>query len=558
MNKKITELQSLMHQHKIDAYVIPSHDEFYSEIVPKENARLEYISNFSGSNGIAVITKGKKHFLFTDGRYLAQAAIETDDSFEILDMANVNFQKWLIDYSQKHVIGLNSKLHNIRFIDNLINKTQNIYITEQNLIDQVWTSRPNSIEHNIFEHEIKYAGRSSEEKISALRQELKKQKVECFILNTPESICWLLNIRGNYTESTPIIFAYLIITDKKLSLFSDAIIDKKQQKYFADNQIDYHDISVLEQFVKTQKTQKNIYTTTRAPFWLKEKVPSIKITEDPSELPRSCKNKTEIENAIIAHNKDSRALTLCLEWIKKSVNNKDLCEQDVVEKLMQYRSKENNFICPSFDSIVGFKDNGAIIHYRPDQKTSKKIIGNGLLLIDSGGQYLEGTTDTTRTIAIGTPTKDEIHDFTLVLKGHIKLATAIFPEGTTGSQLDILARSPLWDNGKDYAHGTGHGVGSFLSVHEGPQRIGKGNNVALQEGMILSIEPGFYKAKKYGIRIENLAYIKKSTNFKEYLEFELLTKVPIETNLVDFKLLDSEEKKWLEEYNHICNNLNIE
>lgn len=558
MNKKIEALQALMHQHKIDAYVIPSHDEFYSEIVPKENARLEYITNFSGSNGIAVITKGKKHFLFTDGRYLTQAAIETDDSFEILDMANINFQKWLINYAQKHIIGLNSKLHNIRFIDNLIKKNQNISITDHNLIDQVWTSRPNAIEHNIFEHQIKYAGRSSADKISAFRQELKKQNIECFILNTPESICWLLNIRGNYTKSTPIIFAYLFVTANRLALFSDATIDKKLKKYFADNHINYADISALEQFVKTLKVKTNVYTTTRAPFWLKEKVPHIKITEDPSELPRSCKNKAEIVNAVIAHNKDSRALTSCLKWIKKKANNGFLCEQDIVEKLMQYRSKEDNFVCPSFDSIVGFKDNGAIIHYRPDQKTSKKIIGSGLLLIDSGGQYLEGTTDTTRTIAIGNPTKDEMHNFTLVLKGHIKLATAAFPEGTTGSQLDILARSPLWKNGKDYAHGTGHGVGSFLSVHEGPQRISKGNHIPLQEGMILSIEPGFYKAKKYGIRIENLAYIKKSTRFKGYLEFELLTKVPIETNLVDFELLDPKEKKWLEEYNHACNNLNIE
>lgn len=558
MKNKIFELQQLMHHHKIDAYVMPSHDEFYSEIVPKQNARLEYISNFSGSNGIAVITKGKKHFLFTDGRYLTQASIEINDCFEIIDMTTTNFKEWLKEYSKEYTVGFNSKLHNISFLDSLLKQTKNIKSIEENLVDEIWKSRPQPIEHKIFEHSIKYAGKSVENKISSFRKELKKQKAEYFIINTPESICWLLNIRGNYIKTTPIIFAYLIITETKLWLFSDAKIDNKLKQYFAKNNLDYYNISKLEQFLNSLKKQKNIYTTVRTPFWLKNKIPNIKIIQDPSELSRACKNKTEISNAIIAHNKDSKALTACLRWIKKVLRNNELYEADVVDKLLYYRKQNKTFIYPSFDSIVGFKENGAIIHYKPNKNTSKKITGNGLLLIDSGGQYLEGTTDITRTISIGTPTKEEIHNFTLVLKGHIKLATAIFPEGTTGSQLDILARSPLWNDGKDYAHGTGHGVGSFLSVHEGPQAIRKGNHTTLQEGMILSIEPGFYKTKKYGIRIENLAYIKKSTRFKGYLEFELLTKVPIETNLVDFTLLDSNEKDWLEKYNNACNNLKIE
>jgi Xaa-Pro aminopeptidase len=560
MTSKISELQQLMLSNKIDALLIPSHDEFYSEIVPPHKARLQYITGFSGSNGVSVITKGKKHFLFTDGRYLTQAKQELPENFEIIDMTSISVLKWLENFLNTNILGIQNKLHSIDFVETILknHKQENIKILDENLVDIIWQSKPQPEAASIFEYQLKYSGTSTKIKLQDFKQKMKEQNIDTFILNTPESICWLLNIRGRDSLFSPIVFAYLIITQNSTTIFLDTNLDKNIKKYFIKNQIEVFDFSQLDKFLDTIKNQKNIFTTKLAPFWLKEKIATITTTQDLSELPRACKNKIEIANAIIAHNKDSIALTQCLIWIKSAVKTNKLSEISISDKLLEFRAKQQNFMYPSFNSIVGFQENGAIIHYKPTPETNNTISGKGLLLIDSGGQYLEGTTDTTRTIVIGNPTKEQIKDFTLVLKGHIQLITAIFPEGTTGSQLDILARSPLWKEGKDYAHGTGHGVGSFLSVHEGPQAISKNNNIKLQEGMILSIEPGFYKTKKYGIRIENLAYIKKSTRLKGYLEFEVLTKVPIETELVDFSLLTDKEQNWLNNYNADCNNLMTE
>ncbi|MBP9791981.1 MAG: aminopeptidase P family protein [Rickettsiales bacterium] len=557
MTNKILELQKLMLLEKIDALLIPSHDEFYSEIVPPHKARLEYLTGFSGSNGIAVITTSKKHFLFTDGRYLVQAKQELSENFEIIDLTSTSLLKWLESFLNSNILGLHNKLHSIEYVELILKKytQKNIKILDKNLVDIIWQSKPQPRTTSIFEYKIKYSGTPTKTKLENFKQQMKEQNIDTFILNTPESICWLLNIRGQDSLFSPIVFAYLIITQNSTTLFLDATLDKNTKQYFNKNQIEFFPFSQLENFLDKIKNHKNIVTTKKAPFWLKEKIATITTTPDLSELPRACKNKTEISNAVLAHNKDSIALTHCLIWIKEAVKTKKLSEISISDKLLEFRSKQQNFMYPSFNSIVGFKENGAIIHYKAQPKTNKKIFGAGLLLIDSGGQYLEGTTDTTRTIVIGTPTKEQIRNFTLVLKGHIQLLTAIFPEGTTGNQLDTLARNPLWKEGKDYAHGTGHGVGSFLSVHEGPQAISRNNHIKLQEGMILSIEPGFYKTKKYGIRIENLAYIKKSTRLKGYLEFEVLTKVPIETQLVDFSLLTTEEKNWLNNYNEDCNNL---
>ena len=271
-------------------------------------------------------------------------------------------------------------------------------------------------------------------------------------------------------------------------------------------------------------------------------------------MPKACKNKTELQGALKAGIKDTKALMNFFNWLYKTLKKTTLTELDIVDKLIQFRKEQKNFISPSFPSIVGFNSNGAVIHYHPKPASNKKITGNGILLIDSGSQYLEGTTDITRTIAIGKPSSEQIHNFTLVLKGHINLITAVFPQGTCGSQLDILAHLALWKEGKDYDHGTGHGVGSVLDVHEGPQNISRNSLVPLKEGMIVSIEPGFYKPKYYGIRIENLAYIKKA-KFPGYLTFEALTYVPIDLKLVDFNILTKDEADWLKNYNKKCDEI---
>ena len=360
---------------------------------------------------------------------------------------------------------------------------------------------------------------------------------------------WLLNIRSKNVPFMPCIPCYLIVDKSgKVLLFTDNYYNDNVEKYFRNNNVAVYDLAELPNQLKKYDT-KPVQISIQASHWLWQLLKNPIAGEDPCLLTKACKNKTELIGAQTACLLDSKAIMKCLNWTKTA--KVQITELDISNKILEFQRQEKTFVSSSFPSIVAFKENASLVHYRPTEIANKCVQGNGLLLIDAGGQYLSGTTDTTRTIALGQPTKEQIHNFTLVLKGHLNLIMAVFPEGTSGEQLDSLARMYLWHEGKDYDHGTGHGVGSFLSVHEGPQNIAKHASAPLCANMIVSIEPGFYKPGEYGIRIENLAYVKKHKT-PGYLSFEVLTFIIIDENLIDFTMLTDQEIQWVRSYNKRC------
>jgi Xaa-Pro aminopeptidase len=539
MSKNILNLKKLFSKHKINGYLIPSSDEFLNEYTPSHLRRLEYVTGFSGSYGIAIITD-KKNFLITDGRYLLQAKDEIPKDFTIVEGITK------IEGLELGIIGYDPMLFSEATIKNLKDRKLKLVAIEKNLVDLIWKEKPKESNRAVLLLDKKYTGLSSSEKVKTILKTL-DSKADFLLITNPDSICWLLNIRGHDVPFTPVLLSYLLLSKTgKITLFCDP---KKVShiKGIEVAELEGLKIKFKEIIKKKQKVQLD---PSKTPSWFVgvggEQI--IKAT-DPIALPKACKNEVEIKGIISAHIEDGVALTKFLYWLSVNIT-KGVDEMLASAKLHDFRKARNLFQYPSFETISAFGANAAIIHYKPSTKTNKKITKKGLYLIDSGGQYLNGTTDVTRTLCFGKPTSEQKRNYTLVLKGHIALATAKFPEGTTGSQLDILARQFLWQNGLDYKHGTGHGVGHFLSVHEGPQNISKNpSSVPLKENMIISNEPGFYKAGEYGIRIENLVRVIKSKT-KGFLEFQTITMVPIATNLIEKKLLTPTELNWVKEYNN--------
>lgn len=524
----------------LDYFLLPNSDEFGSEYLPDYAKRLEFITGFSGSNAFVIIGQKKSAF-FTDGRYTIQAKKEVDSSiFEIFNLANKSPLLWLLEQNELLKIGFDSKLHNINFVVTYKqNFEENLIALDKNLVDEIWQNQPKFIKSKIFKHPIKYCGISSKTKINKIIADLDND-IDALIITDPASICWLFNIRAADIEYSPLLLSY-------------AIIDKNGNSEF------FH--QSLPKIVQSNQKLKIQLDFNQTNHWLYQILQQHNIVivnkTNPCLAKKAIKNKVEINNAIIAHKIDGLAVTKFLFWLKTSIEqNHKIDELSASKKLLEFRKANKKFFYPSFATIAGFGSNGAIIHYHSSQKTNKTIRGNSLFLIDSGGQYLEGTTDITRTIAVGTPSKVMIENFTRVLKGHIAIARAKFPQGTKGSDLDALARYHLWQSGIDYEHGTGHGVGSFSSVHEAPPSISKrGGGVALQEGMILSNEPGYYEDGKYGIRIENLMIVEKTTQTKlqkklkkQFLQFQTISLAPIDNRLIDFAMLTYPEKKWLNKY----------
>lgn len=558
----IHTLISLFKNYNIDFYIIPSTDEFLNEYVPEYNNRLKFITNFTGSNGIAVVSKNNKNIFFTDGRYLSQSRQQIDSSFEIKDMQSESFNFYTAQLlKNNYKIGIDPNLHSAYQIENIqkLSKNNNLVSIKQNLIDTLWDKKPSKPRTTIFEYNLMYSGKSFKEKkqqiISHITSTLANKNAEFLILTDPHSICWLTNIRGDDLPCIPLALCYAILPikqpSKNIRIFIDSSYTVKDSLYCENNEISFENIDTIHEEIS--KIKSHVLIAKNAPYAFIKALSNYSNIPDPCALFQACKNPVEIRNAVSIHKQDSAALSNFIAWIKnKTANdetNSKITELSLENKLLEFRKQQKDFVSNSFNPIIGFQENGAIIHYKSSKETNKVITGNGLLLIDSGGQYLGGTTDTTRTIAIGNPTEEQIHNFTLVLKGHIKVATAIFKEGETGSGLDKLARMFLQSEHKDFPHSTGHGVGNFLSVHEGPQSISKKSSIPLKPGMIVSIEPGFYKENSYGIRIENLAYIKKSPKHVGFLEFETLTRVPIDTKLIDESLLDDNELQWLKHQN---------
>ena len=540
MKNYIKELRSKFKKYEIDGYIIPKNDDFFTEY-SKLN-RLEVISNFSGSAGLAIILKNK-NYLFTDGRYTIQSKIESGKNFKIY-----GFEK-LINCSlfKNLTIGIDPKLFTNTQIKNYFLKYNKIKYVEKNLIDEI-KKQKEYIPTPFFSLNKNIVGESINSKLNKITKYLKKNKSDYIFISAPENVAWTLNIRGGDGPNSPIPNSRLLVSkSKKILLISNLKKCKQLLKNKVIKKDEFLDENNLPSRIPYLKGKNFIVDDKSCSIFyenlIKSKFKIIK-REDPIYLLKAIKNKTEIKNMINAHILDGVALTKFLYWIKK-INKKKINEVEAAKKLESFRKKNKNFLYPSFDTIAGSGKNGAIVHYRAKKENCRNINKRDVFLCDSGGQYKYGTTDVTRTICFSKQ-KQNIKDiFTKVLKGHIAVATTDINKDDTGKKIDKRARKFLNKSNLDYAHGTGHGVGFFLNVHEGPQSITKINTIKIKEGMILSNEPGYYKTNKYGIRIENLVYVKK---IKRNLLFKNLTMAPIEKELINFDLLTVKEKNYLFKY----------
>ncbi len=540
MKNYIKELRSKFKKYEIDGYVIPKNDDYFTEY-SKLN-RLEVISNFSGSAGLAIILKNK-NYLFTDGRYTIQSKIESGKKFKIY-----GFEK-LINCSlfKNLTLGIDPKLFTNTQIKNYFLKHNKIKYVEKNLIDEIKKQR----EHTsipFFSLDKNIVGESINSKLNKITKYLKKNKCDYIFISAPENVAWTLNIRGGDGPNSPIPNSRLIVSkSKKILLISNLKNCKQLLKNKIIKKEEFLDVNYLPSKIIHLKGKKFIVDGKSCSIFYENLIKSkFKIInrDDPTYLLKAIKNKTEIKNMTNAHISDGVALTKFLFWIKK-INKKKINEVEAAKKLENFRKLDKNFLYPSFDTIAGSGKNGAIVHYRAKKENCRTINKKDILLCDSGGQYKYGTTDVTRTICFSKQKQNIKNIFTKVLKGHIAVATTNISKDDTGKKIDKRARKFLNESNLDYAHGTGHGVGFFLNVHEGPQSITKINTVKIREGMILSNEPGYYKANEYGIRIENLVYVKK---VNKKLSFQNFTMAPIEKDLINFSLLTVNEKNYLFKY----------
>ena len=546
MNSKIIlKLKRLFKNYNIDGYIVPKNDAYFSEFSSPD--RLKIISNFSGSAGYAIILK-KKNFLFVDGRYTIQAKIESGKQFKIVEVPVYSPKDFLNRVGQKLNLGFDPHLFTNFSIKKNFGKNCNLIPIKDNLIDIISKKINKKSITAFYNLDKSIVGESIDNKINKVIKSIKAKNIDNIFISAPENVAWLLNLRGKDHPNSPIPNCKLILTkDKKIYFFSCP------KKIFKIKKIkDYKKL----QFVKYENFEKVIEVLKGKNFSIDKLSCSIfnentiksffkiKSNIDPCYSMKSIKNKLEINNMINAHIEDGVALTKFIFWIKNT-NKKKITEISAQKKLEQFRKLNKNYLFPSFNTIAGTGSNGAIIHYKAKKGSEKIIKKNHIFLCDSGGQYKYGTTDVTRTICFSKQKLTIKDKYTKVLKGHISVALTNLKKINTGRQIDLQARKFLKKDGLDYSHGTGHGVGFFLNVHEGPQAISKYNSIKLKEGMILSNEPGYYKEGHYGIRIENLIYIKKENN---KLKFENLTLAPLEKDLINFDLLNNNEKDYLFKY----------
>ncbi len=547
---KIKKLRNSFKKYKIDGYIVPKNDEFLAEYIDEHNNRLNFISSFSGSAGYALILK-KKSYLFVDGRYTLQAKNESSRNFKIIEIHKIKPFKILENIRKKLKIGFDPKLFSeLNLLNNFKARNTILVPVEENLVDKIWLNKPKEKSHKFFILKSKDVGKNYKSKINLLSKILKKNKINKLLISAPENIAWLLNIRGYNTKYSPLPNCHAIFdTKKKITLIVNKNkINNKFKKYFK-NFLNYVEPKHISKFLKNVNNKEVfLIDNYSCSFFYKRLIKKkFKYFEkiDPIFALKAKKNSTEISNSIKSHIFDGVALTKFIYWMKKNIYKYSISEISAEKKLESFRKKNRNYKFPSFGTISGSGPNGAIVHYKANSNSNRLIKKNDIYLCDSGGQYHYGTTDVTRTLCFSNQSNKIKNIFTSVLKGHIAVATHNFRKNTVGKDLDLIARAPLKKMGLDYAHGTGHGVGYFLNVHEGPQSISKYNRVKLHEGMIISNEPGYYKTNKFGIRIENLVYIKK---IKNKLKFENLTLAPIDKDLINFKLLNTKEKKYLNDY----------
>ena len=564
---RLKALREQLKADKLDGFVVPLTDEHMSEYVGSYAQRLAWLTGFQGSAGSAVVLP-EEAAIFVDGRYTLQVRSQVDGKdWSYQSVPETSAADWLKEHApQGGRVGYDPWLHSRDWVkkatESLAARGAELVAVEQNPIDKVWSNRPEASKAHLIVQPDQYAGRSSADKRHEIADWLEKQGADAAVLSALDSIAWAFNVRGADVSRTPVALAFALVrSDGTADLYVDPEKVSTEVRQHLGNGVRLHDRSAFEAALEELKGQTVAVDPERAVaaiFSALDKAGAkIVAVRDPTILPKAIKNPVEIAGQKSAQERDGAAISRFLHWVQKEAPKGDLDELKASDHLEALRRENTEIRDLSFDTISGAGPNGAIVHYKSSEKTNRKLEKGTLYLVDSGGQYVDGTTDITRTVAIGEPTQEMRDRFTRVLKGHIAIATAVFPKGTRGSQLDSFARRPLWEAGLDYAHGTGHGVGSFLSVHEGPQRISpvgssqSGGDEPLQSGMILSNEPGYYKTGEYGIRIENLVLVVETPvegAEKETLGFETLTFAPIERRLVDVSMLSDSELAWLNDY----------
>ena len=564
-SEKISALRQKMHENQIDAFIVYSADPHMSEYLPEEWQERSWLSGFTGSAGFVVITADKAG-LWTDGRYFVQAPKELHGSgIDLMkegEEETPHYIDWIIaEIPQNGTVAVNALATSNSNWEMLQEKlsAKNITLKDQPLLKEIWTDRnPGAKKNPIFVHPVERAGKSVTEKLADIRQKMEGLGASVHIISSLDDVAWTLNLRGSDVQSNPVFLGYIILTKNEAKLF----VDLEKLEVEARKQMDESLVKMMpyEEFFTELQNIKN-ETVLISPNSNQSIFEALKAENQfikapvPGNLMKAVKNAAELEGFRTVMQRDGVAMVKFLYWLTHQAGKEEMTEYSIGEKLRGFRAEGKNFVGESFGSIVGYIENGAIMHYSAPREGSKPVTNDSSILVDSGGQYLEGTTDITRTLALGAVSDEFKHNCTLALKGMIQLSMVKFPKGTRGVQLDAFARLALWNEAKDYNHGTGHGVGSFMNVHEGPQNIRKDMNFQeLIPGMVLSNEPGFYWENHYGIRHENLIAVKesKTTEFGTFYEFETLTICPFDRNVIATSLLTQPEKDWLNSYHEWC------
>ena len=562
IKERIHALRMTFRPNNIKAFIIPSTDPHLSEYVAPYWMSREWISGFTGSAGTAVILMDKAG-LWTDSRYFLQAEKELEGSgitlYKEMLPETPSITKFLCqNLKPGESVSIDGKMFSVQQVEQM-KEDLAPYQLQVNLfgdpLKNIWKDRPSMPDAPAFIYDVKYAGKSCGEKVAAIRTELKKKGIFALFLSSLDEIAWTLNLRGSDVHCNPVIVSYLLVTQDEVVYFiSPEKITQEVNEYLQEQQVSLRKYDEAESFLNSFAGENILIDPKKTNYAIYSAInPACKVVrgESPVTLLKAIRNEQEIAGIHHAMQRDGVALVKFLKWLEASVLSGKETELSVDRKLHEFRAAQPLYMGESFDTIAGYKEHGAIVHYSATEESDVTLQSKGFLLLDSGAQYLDGTTDITRTIALGELTEEEKTDYTLILKGHIALAMAKFPAGTRGAQLDVLARMPIWSHGMNFLHGTGHGVGHFLSAHEGPQSIRMNENpIVLQPGMVTSNEPGVYKAGSHGIRTENLTLVCKDKEgmFGEYFKFETITLCPICKKGIIKEMLTAEEVKWFNDY----------
>ena len=565
VNEKIRKIRELMEKNSIDIYIIPSDDFHQSEDVAEYFRSREFVSGFTGSAGTLVITK-EKSYLWTDGRYFIQAEKELEGSEIILCKSGTEGTLTILEFlknnmDKEKVLGFDGRVisyFQMQEYSSVLKENNIKIVTDFDFPGEIWENRPSLPKEKIFVLDKTYSGEDFKDKITRVREEMKKEGADVHIITSLDDIAWLFNIRGRDIPCTPVVLSYTYITEKEVMLFIDKDkLTKETEEYFFENDIEIKDYFDFYEFLKESKENKKIlldYSRINSSVFNSIPKGIIKINKiNPTQLFKAIKNKTEIKNTTEAHIKDGTAVIKFMYWLKNNINKEKITEIDVEKKIESFRREEKDFIEPSFDTIAAYGSNAAMMHYSAGKNSNSVLDSRNLLLVDSGGQYLQGTTDITRTFALGEVDETVKKHYTTVLKSLIALSKTKFFYGTKCSEFDKIARTPVLDIGLDYLCATGHGVGYLSVVHEGPNIFRKTSDFILEADMITTVEPGIYIENSHGIRIENelLSREIERTQENRIMDFETITFAPIDLDPVDISMLTPEEKDWLNSYHKV-------